>query len=242
MTCQGAPGSVCSVVICATLLRSDASAGSGNRVDLYAPRTFCLCVTFATAPSRTDHGKPQTYGIQMNLFLEPWSKIHHAAQLRQYFFLEGIQSRSGVSGDPLSGSHWSLRHPRGICWPNLLRVLLQCPVRPEPDAGKPPCLRATVTPPRAHCTGSVLGTCWKEGWTLAPASHLCLTLLEGALEFKKKPESVSIAALKKVKMHIFAAWWGSESLLVSEIHQWGRNSLSNKSKMVFFSFLRSSDL
>lgn len=101
---SGAPGGVCSLVICVTLLRIDASAGSGNRVDLYAPRTLCLCVTFATAPSRTDHGKPQTYGIQLNLFLKLLSKIHHTAQLSQSFFHKGTQSRSGVSGDSPSGS------------------------------------------------------------------------------------------------------------------------------------------
>lgn len=48
-------------------------------------------------------------------------------------------------------------------------------------------------------------------------------------------------------MHIFAAGWGSESWLVSEIHQWGRNSLSDRSKTAFLFFflsflLRSSDL
>lgn len=54
-TSQEVPGGGCSVVICVNLHRTDASAGSGNRVDLSAPRARCLRVTFPTAPSRTDH-------------------------------------------------------------------------------------------------------------------------------------------------------------------------------------------
>lgn len=54
-TCQDVPGRGCSVVICVNLLRTLASAGSGNRVDLSAPRARCLRVTFTTAPSRTGH-------------------------------------------------------------------------------------------------------------------------------------------------------------------------------------------
>lgn len=79
--CQAAAGSVFSVVICVTLLRTDAGAGPGDRVGLYAAHNLCLRVTVATAPSHTNHGKPQTHGIQLNVFLKLLPEIHLTVRL-----------------------------------------------------------------------------------------------------------------------------------------------------------------
>lgn len=171
--CQGAPDGVCSVVNCVTLLRADASAGSGNRVDLCAPRVLCLRVTFATVPSCTNRGKPQAYGIQLIIFRKLLSKIHPIARLRQSFFHKGTQWRAGVPGESLPGSRWPRRHPRGIWWPNLHRLFLQFPVWPGPDAGKPSCLCATVTPssgPRNWDSAGMSAGLWHQHHTCASPS------------------------------------------------------------------------